>query len=383
MKNYSVIFKNYLGFLKNIDFVVLFLALILAGLGLSIIYEFEGNNVLFYKQLSSLGFAVLVFFATSFFVNIYFFKNNRFIYLIFFFSVGLLIALMFFGVKVSGARSWFDLGFFSFQPTVLAKFALILILAKYFSKRHIEIARFKHLIISGLYMMVFFILLLIQPDLGSAMIIFFIWFAFILVAGVPKKYILGFLILGLVISALAYQFVLKDYQQARIHVFFNPTLDRLGIGWNINQANIAFGSGELIGKGISDGTQARLGFLPQAKTDFILSAYAEEWGFIGVLVLFFIFSVFILRLVVISMKGRTNFESLLGAGIVIYFATHFFVHSGINLGFLPVTGTTMPFMSYGGSHLLISFFILGIMTAIAKTNRQFHRSDLKDRHIIG
>ncbi|MCD5396921.1 MAG: hypothetical protein LRZ98_02225 [Candidatus Pacebacteria bacterium] len=105
MKNYSVIFKNYLGFLKNIDFVVLFLALILAGLGLSIIYEFEGNNVLFYKQLSSLGFAVLVFFATSFFVNIYFFKNNRFIYLIFFFSVGLLIALMFFGVKVSGARS--------------------------------------------------------------------------------------------------------------------------------------------------------------------------------------------------------------------------------------------------------------------------------------
>ena len=378
MKNYYNIKKIF----QNIDYVVFFLALIFSGLGLSVIYSFGVDNSLFIKQSISLVLAVIVFFLSSS-LDTYFLKNSNFIYLIFFFSIGLLLALIGFGSTVSGAQSWFNLGFFAFQPTDLAKFALVLVLAKYFFKRHIEISRFKHLFISGFYALIIFVLLALQPDLGSAMIIFFIWFGFILVAGIPKKYIVGLFVLGAILSVIFYSFVLEDYQKKRIDVFLNPTIDKLGAGYNINQANITLGSGQIFGKGISNGTQTRLGYLPEAKTDFIFSAYAEEWGFIGILVLFIMYATFILRLVFTVSKGRTNFEALLGAGIILYFFTHFFVHTGINLGFLPVTGTTMPFMSYGGSHLLIEFFALGIINAISKTNRQFHREDMRDTNIIG
>jgi rod shape determining protein RodA len=138
----------------------------------------------------------------------------------------------------------------------------------------------------------------------------------------------------------------------------------------------------LWGKGISAGTQSRLSFLPEADTDFIFSAYGEEWGFIGIIVLFSIFTILIYRLSTTASLGRTNFESLIISGIAIYFFVHFFVHVGINLGIMPVTGTTMPFMSYGGSHLLIEFFALGLVNAVSRTNRNFHRSQLVDTDII-
>ncbi|MCK5589205.1 MAG: rod shape-determining protein RodA [Candidatus Pacebacteria bacterium] len=378
MRNYFNIKK----FFKNIDFVVFFLALAISSIGLSIIYSFGVDNGLFLKQIISLGIAVSVFFIVSSF-DISFLKNSNFIFLVYFFCVGLLALLLVTGTAISGAQSWFDLGFFSFQPTDLAKFILVLLLAKYFFRRHIVISRFRHIFISGFYTLIFFVLLALQPDLGSAMIIFFIWFGFVMVSGIPKKYIIGLLVSGTILSSVFYNFVLEDYQKKRIDTFLNPGIDPLGSGYNIIQANIALGSGQMFGKGVSNGTQFRLGFLPEAETDFIFSAYAEEWGFAGVLVLFLMFSVLLLRLIIVSSKGHSNFESLLGAGIVIYFSTHFFVHVGINLGFLPVTGTTMPFMSYGGSHLLIEYFALGILNAISKTARDFHKVDLEDKYIIG
>ena len=382
MKSYFSNLKNIFNFLSKIDFILFFLSLSLSIIGLSVIYSFSGNNLLFDKQLISLGVSIIVFFVVSS-LDIYFLKNSKFIYLVYFLSVGLLLGLLLSGVAISGAQSWFKLGLFAFQPTDLVKFVLVLLLAKYFYKRHIEISRLKHIFISWFYTFVLFILVALQPDLGSAMIIFFIWFGFILISGIPKKYILAFFILGSIISVLLYNCVLLDYQKKRIDTFMNPGADPLGAGYKIIQANISLGSGEVFGKGIMNGSQARLGFLPESETDFIFSAFAEEWGFIGIVVLFSIFSVLILRIVLIAMNGRTNFESLLVAGIAIYFFSNFFVHVGINLGFLPVTGTTMPFMSYGGSHLLIEYFALGIVVAISRTNRNYSKSDTEDISIIG
>ncbi len=372
-------FKKIFG---HIDFVVFFLALILSFFGLIFLYNFDGSNVVFHKQLTALVVSIFIFFGASS-LDVYFFRNSKFIYLIYLISIGLLVAVLFFGSVRGGARSWFDLGFFAFQPTDFAKFALSLVLAKYFFKRHIEIARFKHLFISSIYTGLIFFLLMLQPDLGSAMIVFFIWLGFVLIAGIPKKYIISLLVLGSIVSVIGYFFVLDNYQKKRIDTFLDPTVDKLGAGYNINQANITLGSGGWIGKGISNGTQTRLHFLPESKTDFIFSAYAEETGFLGIIVLFLIYIILIFRLVNHASKGRTNFESLLASGIIIYFFAHFFVHIGINLGFLPVTGTTMPFMSKGGSHLIVEFFALGVFNAIIKTNRDFAKEDLEDTRILG
>ncbi len=368
-------------FFKNIDFVVFFLATTLSVIGLSLIYSFGGDNSIFVKQSISLGVAIILFFIVSN-LDFYFLRNSNFIFALYSFTVFLLIALFFVGSEFSGAKSWFSFGFFAFQPTDLAKIILVLILARYFFKRHIEIKRIKHLFISAIYPLIFFGLLLLQPDFGSAMIIFFIWFLFILVVGIPKKYILFIFSVGAILVFILYNFVFADYQKNRILTFLDPGRDPLGAGYNILQANIALGSGEFWGKGISEGTQSRLEFLPQAETDFIFSAFGEEWGFLGILILFLIFTIIIYRLVNRAILGRSNFESLIIIGIAIYFFVNFVVHTGINLGIMPVTGTVMPFMSYGGSHLLFEFIALGIVNSVARGNRTFHREQLDDVQII-
>ncbi len=368
-------------FLKNIDFLSFFSAISLSLIGLSIIYSFGGDNGNFIKQAISLAISIIIFFVVSN-MNMYFLKNSKFISFLYFGSVFLFILLIILGSSFSGAQSWFSLGFFAFQPTDLAKIILVLVLAKYFFKRHVEISRPKHLFISGTYTGILFILLAMQPDFGSAMIVFFIWFGFIMLVGIPKKYIFALFSVGAVGIFVMYNFVFADYQKERILTFLDPSRDPLGAGYNISQAHIALGSGGVWGKGISAGTQSRLSFLPEADTDFIFSAFGEEWGFVGIIVLFIIFTILIYRIVMVATKGRTNFEALLVSGIAIYLFTHFFVHTGINLGFMPVTGTTMPFMSYGGSHLLIEYFALGLVNAIAATNRDYNRGNLLETDII-
>ncbi|PID83675.1 hypothetical protein CSB11_00140 [Candidatus Campbellbacteria bacterium] len=367
--------------IKNIDWVSFVSATIISIMGLSVIYSFSGDNSLFQKQLISLCISILFYFLISN-INIYFLKHSRFITFLYIFSVGLLLLVFVIGTAFSGAQSWFSLGFFAFQPTDLAKIILVFVLAKYFYKRYVEIENISHLLISGVYSLIIFILLALQPDFGSAMIVFFIWLGFIVFAGVPKRYIFSLFALGLVVFVLAFNFFFADYQKQRIKTFFNPTADVLGSGYNIVQSNIALGSGQVFGKGISYGTQNRLDFLPQENTDFIYSAIGEEWGFVGILVLYVLFLTIFLRLILVAKNGRTNFESLLVFGIALYFFVHFFVHIGINLGFMPVTGTTLPFASYGGSHLLIEFGVLGLVNAISKTNRKIRKDKISAIDII-
>jgi len=288
-------------------------------------------------------------------------------------SLFLLVVLLILVHPVMGARSWFSFGLFSFQPTDPTKLVLIALLAKYFSRRHIEIANIRHIIVSGLYAGAPALLVLLQPDLGTAVILGAIWFGMVLVSGIPKRHLAAVLALGLIAAAGLWFGGLHDYQRARIMAFVNPAADIHGSGYNAYQATIAVGSGEWLGKGIGYGTQSKLRFLPQYETDFIFAAYAEEWGFIGVLLALLLYGLLFARLLEIARRSATNFDAFFTIGVLILLASHVAIHAGINVGLLPVTGTTIPFMSYGGSHLVMEFGALGIVASLAKYGRSAPR----------
>jgi rod shape determining protein RodA len=178
-----------------------------------------------------------------------------------------------------------------------------------------------------------------------------------------------------------WNFGLKDFQKHRIINFIHPLTDIRGTGYNAYQSTIAVGSGEILGKGVGYGTQSRLKFLPEYQTDFIFAAFAEEWGFIGVLILFFLFTVVIWRIILSAMAGETNFEILFGAGTAVLIIVHFFINVGMNIQLLPVTGTTLPFLSYGGTHLVTEFAALGILMGMRRYNRVVHRDSAKNEFI--
>lgn len=364
----------------NMDWLLFFATLPIVGAGLLTMNSFVGDNYFFQKQLIWVGISILIFFGLSF-VDFSFLKRSKVLTFLFLSFVGLLLLLFVIGSVFSGAQSWFNLGIFSIQPADFAKLILILLLAKYFSKRHIEIAHIKHILVSGFYAFTFFILIALQPDFGSAIIIFFIWLGMILVSGVSKKHLLGvFLICALAFGGMWF-FVFKDYQKDRIINFIHPLADIQGSGYNAYQSTIAVGSGQLLGKGVGFGTQSRLQFLPEYETDFIFASFAEEWGFIGVILIFFLYFIVIWRILVNSYYGRSNFETLFGLGLAILFTSHFIVHVGMNIGLLPVTGVTIPFMSYGGSHLLSEFIGLGILMGMRSNSKFFHRGELRNEFL--
>lgn len=283
---------------------------------------------------------------------------------------------------LKGARSWFNLGFFAFQPVDFVKIVLIVILSKYFSRRHIEIANFRHILVSGFYAFVFFALVMLQPDFGSGIILFAIWFGMVLVSGISKKHLLAVFLVGVISFSGLWLFVFKEYQKARILTFIHPLTDLQGAGYNAYQSTIAVGSGGMWGKGVGYGTQSKLQFLPEYETDFIFAAFSEEWGFVGALLLFSLYGVLFWRILDIAKKGASNFETLFGFGVAIMVLSHLIVHVGMNIGVMPVTGITMPFMSYGGSHLLAEFMAIGIIMGQRSFARVANR-DASKNEIIG
>jgi rod shape determining protein RodA len=254
-------------------------------------------------------------------------------------------------------------------------------LAKYFSRRHVEIDNFKHIFISGIYALIPFLLVFFQPDFGAAIIIFFVWFGMTLVSGISKRHLLFVVGAGAVVFVFLWNFAFHSYQKDRIINFIQPLSNIHGSGYNVYQSTIAVGSGQLLGKGVGFGTQSRLKFLPEYETDFIFAAFAEEWGFIGVLLLFILLGLIVWRILHIALLGSTNFEILYGIGIAIYFMSHFIINIGMNIGIMPVTGITLPFMSYGGSHLLTEFIGLGILMGMSKYKRVAHRDDMRNEFL--
>ncbi len=359
---------------KNIDLITIASALTLVAFGLITINSFGESNGLFVKQLVSLAISLVAFFVLALF-DFRFLKNSKILMMLYGGICILLASLFIFGSVFGGARSWFNFGALAFQPVDIAKVVILLVLAKYFAKRHVQIADFSHVIVSGIYAGVIFLLVLVQPDFGSAMIVFLIWFGMVLISGLNWKHLLGLFGAGALCLLLLWNVGFADYQKQRVLTFFNPTADLQGTGYNANQARIALGSGQLIGKGVGYGSQSRLQFLPESETDFIFSAFGEEWGFMGLMIVFFLYGVIISRLSFLATRGESNFEMLFTGGVAIYFLAHFFIHVGINLGVLPVTGTTLPFMSYGGSHLLAEFSALGIVMGMRRHERIAHKSD--------
>jgi rod shape determining protein RodA len=261
------------------------------------------------------------------------------------------------------------------------KLVLVLVLAKYFSRRHVEIRDIKHIFISGFYAFIPLILVLLQPDFGSAMMILFIWLGMVLVSGISKLHLFLVIATGVVIFASLWFFAFAPYQKDRIYNFINPLNDIHKTGYNVFQSTIAVGSGQFMGKGLGFGTQSRLKFLPVPQSDFIFAAYAEEWGFVGSLLILLFYGLVIWRILYCASLGASNFEILFGMGIAIFLMSHILVNIGMNLGLMPVTGIPLPFMSYGGSHLLIEFMGLGILMSMRKYGRLAHRDDMKNEFL--
>lgn len=364
----------------SFDMVLLSAVVAVVVFGLITMNTFSGNNAFFEKQIISFGVAIIGFFLSTK-IDTDMFKRTNILAFFFVFMCAILAILFGIGHTAKGAQSWLKFGSFAFQPADTMKILLVLVLAKYFSRRHIEIAHFRHIIISGIYAFIPFVLILFQPDFGSAMIIFLIWLGMIFVSGISKKHIVFVFFIGAIAFGGLWMGVLKPYQKARIITFIHPLANIRGAGYNAYQSTIAIGSGKILGKGVGYGTQSRLLFLPEYQTDFIFSAFAEEWGLVGVFILFALFAVIIVRILMISMVGTTNFEMLYGIGVAIFFIAHFVVNIGMTIGLLPVTGITVPFMSFGGSHLLVEFIALGLLVSMKKTARPTHRSALKNEFL--
>ncbi|MBU6427042.1 rod shape-determining protein RodA [Patescibacteria group bacterium] len=364
----------------NIDWVLFLATLPILAASLVTMHSFTGDTSFAAHQFIWIIVSIAVFFALST-ADLRFLRSTWASAALFAVSVILLAALFGLGKISHGAQSWFSFGGFSFQPSDFAKLALIVILAKYFSRRHIEIANIRHILVSGFYAFVFFILVLLHPDLGSAMIIFLIWLGIVMVSGISKKHLFGMMAVAILAFILLWNFGFKGYQKDRIRNFIHPLADIQGAGYNAYQSMIAVGSGELWGKGVGYGTQSRLKFLPEYQTDFIFAAFAEEWGFAGIVILFSLYGVIIWRIIKNATRGATNFEILYGAGVAIFFVVHIAVNVGMNIHILPVTGTPLPLMSYGGTHLFTEFVALGLLMAMRKYERPAHKSEVKNEFV--
>ncbi len=360
-----------------IDWTLFVASALITGAGLVTMNSFIGESYFFERQIIWVLLSICIFFVLGF-VDFRFLRRTEIIVPLFLFMSALLGLVLLFGTTVKGAQSWFDFGGFSFQPSDPAKLVLILLLSKYFTRRHVEIAHFKHILVSGLYTLVIFLLVFLQPDFGTSIIIFLVWLGMVFVSGISKKHLL-FVFLALIFSFFVlWNFVFADYQKDRILTFIYPLTDIRGAGYNAYQSTIAVGSGQVLGKGVGYGTQSKLQFLPEYETDFIFAAFAEEWGFIGVSLLFVIFGVLIWRIIFIAIHGATNFEVFFGLGLAILFISHFTIHVGMNIGLLPVTGTTIPFMSYGGSHLMTEYVGLGILMGMRRYRNVVHKGAMKN-----
>lgn len=365
---------------KTLDLTLLSAMVAIALSGLFTMSSFQGNDSYFWKQSIWIIVSLLVFFVASFF-EYRFLKQTHIVVSLYVVLILGLVLLFGLGHVSKGAESWFRVGGIAFQPSDLMKLVLIIVLAKYFSRRHIEIANIRHIIVSAVYAFIPFVLVVLQPDFGSAMVLFFIWFGLVFVSGISVKHLLAVFAIGGVTFLLAWNFAFKPYQKARVVNFINPLADLRGTGYNAYQSTIAVGSGGLLGKGVGFGTQSRLNFLPEHKTDFIFAAFAEEWGFIGSILLLLFFFIIFVKLASFALVADSTFEALFTYGVLIWIITHVVINIGMNIGIMPVTGIPLPLMSYGGSHLLAECLALGMCVGMKRYARSGHKYQMKNEFL--
>jgi len=352
--------------LKQLDWILIISAFLLVGIGLLSIYSSSlgrGDFFNFKKQIVFFGIGIFLMFLFCFFDWRIFRENTYLILILYLFCLLSLIGLFFFAPEIRGVQRWYKLGPVSIDPIEFAKIILIILLAKYFSMRHIEMYQVKHILLSGFYVFLPVSLIFFQPDFGSIIILVALWVGVLIVSGIKLRHFLILSLCGLLVLSLTWVFLMRDYQKERIISFAMPT-DPLGAAWSQNQAKIAIGSGGIFGQGLFKGSQTQYGFLPEPQTDFIFSAIAEETGLIGVSILLLLFLILIWRIFKIAVNSQSNFPRLFSIGLVIILISQIFIHIGMNLGILPIIGISLPFVSYGGSSLIATFLALGILQNI-------------------
>lgn len=353
---------------KNTDYVLIILAVLLVIIGIVGIYSagFNSSDTTEYqKQIMWFGIGLIVM-CIAWFTDYKILGKLSYVgYAMF---LVLLIAVLF-TTPINNATSWFDLGFFTFQPSELMKIMYILVLANVLDKINAkgkkQINKLSNLAIVGVLFLVPFLLILKQPDFGTAIVFLVITVFMLYKAGISYKYILIGILVLLIVAPLAYTFVLSDYQQNRIKVFFNPELDPLDSGYNAIQSKIAVGAGKLFGTGLLKGTQTQFGYLPVKSSDFIFAAISEEMGFIVSMTIIIIYIVMIIRIINISTTSKDRFGSLVAIGIASMYIFHLLENVGMTMGLMPITGIPLLFVSYGGSSMLTSFISLGIILSIS------------------
>ncbi|MDD5172873.1 MAG: rod shape-determining protein RodA [Patescibacteria group bacterium] len=348
--------------LKRFDFTLFFLMIFLIIFGLVGQYSLslgitETKNNVFLKQ-TIFALVGLFFFVVIFFIDFRFTRSAA--YLIYLFTFFLLVAVLIFGHNFRGVKGWFNFGFFNFQPAELAKLSTIIILAKFWQEARRPV-RIKHLIFSFILICPFIFLIIRQPDLGSALMILIVWFGIFFLVDKNKKHLIGLLIVLVLVSSVAWFFFLEDYQKDRILTYLNPQNDPLGRGYQITQSIVAVGSGQFFGRGFGLGSQSQLKFLPDGETDFIFAVLAEEFGLIGCLIVLGLYTAIFFHLIRMARMVYDNFGLVLILGTNILLFSQMFINVGMNIGLVPVVGVPLPFISYGGSSLLISLISFALI----------------------
>ena len=354
--------------IKNLDYILLISVLALSAISVFIMYSTDGGEILFHTKNHFVKLAVfypLMIFIALF--NIKFWHN--FSYVIYLIVILLLVYVSFFGIKSSGSQRWMDLYLFVLQPSELMKIAIILCLAKYYHRLKFEnVNSFTSIMIVLSIIIIPIIFVISQPDLGTSVLIALSGLIILWLGGVKIKYFIYSFVTFLISLPFIISF-LKPYQKLRILTFLNPDRDPLGAGYQIIQSKIAIGSGGLDGKGFLKGTQSYLDFLPEKHTDFIFTLFSEEFGFIGSVCLLILYSIIIFRIIRIGSISRSNFARLFCFGYAFAIFIYIVVNLSMVLGLLPIVGSPLPIMSYGGSSMLATMIGFGIVLS-AKINHK-------------
>jgi len=351
----------------HFDWTLLAIVLAIASIGIINLYsatakmEMAGTP-LYVKQIFWLLIGLAVMGAIAF-IEYRFFSD--FAYIVYSIALFLLILVLGYGLITSGAQRWVKIGSLSFQPSEFVKLSLILALAKFFHRpSHPKGYSLRELLLPFLLLLLPMILILKQPDLGTAIILLLVFFSILIFVKIRWSSLLTIGLAGGVALPLLWGF-LKEYQKKRIHTFFNPDLDPLGAGYHLIQSKIAVGSGGILGKGFMKGTQCKLGFLPEQQTDFIFSALGEEWGLIGSLFIVGIYFALILWGLRIAVQAKDRFGAILAFGVVAMLFWHIFINIAMVLGMMPVVGIPLPLLSYGGSFMISTLIGVGLLLNVS------------------
>lgn len=348
--------------IKKIDWNFIFILLIFSAFSLSFLYTYD--KFLFQKQLVWYIVSFIIIVLGIFIKWEWFIVSKYFLYGFYLFCVFLLFVSNLQSGLIRGTKSWLSFGFFNIEPVEIAKLSIIFLLSNFFAKRYLASWQTKNIFTSFLIVLIPSFLTFIHPDLGSTVVLFSIWIVFMLLGGIHKRrFVVGVLIFAFLLIVL-WSFFLKDYQKLRIIGFLFPEKDPLGLNYNLMQSKIAIGSGGFWGKGFGGGTQSQLRFLPEAHTDFIFASLVEQWGFVGGFIILLTFFALFYKILNIILIAKSNHFKFFVLGFLVLLTVHLFINIGSNIGITPVTGITLPFVSYGGSSLLTIAILFSIIQRI-------------------